>query len=763
MDKNLESRDNSRNTVSTISNNAKELNSIERILIAVLRRKKIFLITIISFLVFGYIRTTRELIFNSLYQGSFTLLIKDPINNSSNGEEVKSMFDLDNSVDQDIPTLRKLLLSEFILKDISEKFSLIPENLADRIKIEEDYKAVGVLDVYLTSSSPKSDEALLKELSNLYVNYASMQKQKKLSDGLSFLSAQEPAIREKNLILKDELEKFRNKNNVVDPVFQAQKKKDEIGSLKGEIRDLKQNTERLLKIKNEVSKGELNTSEFKEDISSKLGSSFKIENPEQQLANQYESLNKELANALLTYTPSSSMVRNIKGRIDDLKPLIKESQLKTIDKAIKTNRENINLNEARIIKLNDEFNKYNSSIKEFLVLEFELNASKNNLAGISRVKDRLQYDLAQDSKPWTIIKQPSFKTNRVYPSFKKELINFALLGAFVGAILALLRDKFDYVYHSPKEIETELKVPSLGHIPYVEFFADIREQKKSILDSLTDKPDANGQNINSYDKFFYQEAFRNIYTSIRFTNSDRPLQIVTLTSSIPKEGKSLTNILLAKTLSEMDLKILLIDADLRKPQLHYRLGLNNITGLSNILTDKKIKYSEGIQKVPGYKNWDVITSGTKPPDPTRLFKSESMSNFIDELKKDNKYDLVLIDTPPVIGLADSLLVSEKSDGLILIVSTNNVPRDMPKESINRVLDSGAYFIGMITNSTKKSPSKLLDSYAYGSYSYTYNAYLDNDENSIKDIKEQSKFEKIRDTYFKNIREVISKIFIWLDN
>ena len=107
----------------------------------------------------------------------------------------------------------------------------------------------------MTSSSPKSDEALLKELSDLYVNYASMQKQKKLSDGLSFLSAQEPEIREKNLILKDKLEKFRNKNNVVDPVYEAQIKKDEIGSLQAEIRDLKQNTERLLKIKNEVSKG----------------------------------------------------------------------------------------------------------------------------------------------------------------------------------------------------------------------------------------------------------------------------------------------------------------------------------------------------------------------------------------------------------------------------------------------------------------------------------------------------------------------------
>ena len=91
--------------------------------------------------------------------------------------------------------------------------------------------------------------------------------------------------------------------------------------------------------------------------------------------------------------------------------------------------------------------------------------------------------------------------------------------------------------------------------------------------------------------------------------------------------------MLAKTLSEMDLRILQIDADLRKPQLHLRLGLNNITGLSNILADKEISTSEATQSVPGFENWDVITSGTKPPDPTRLLQSKKMDDFIKDFKE----------------------------------------------------------------------------------------------------------------------------------
>ena len=91
-------------------------------------------------------------------------------------------------------------------------------------------------------------------------------------------------------------------------------------------------------------------------------------------------------------------------------------------------------------------------------------------------------------------------------------------------------------------------------------------------------------------------------------NSDNPIEVITITSSVSKEGKSLSSILLAKTLSEMDLRILQIDADLRKPQLHLRLGLNNITGLSNIITNEEIKISDAIQNVPGFTNWNIMTS-----------------------------------------------------------------------------------------------------------------------------------------------------------
>ena len=228
--------------------------------------------------------------------------------------------------------------------------------------------------------------------------------------------------------------------------------------------------------------------------------------------------------------------------------------------------------------LNNKFDNLLVHINEYSEIMFELESSTANLAGIGSAKEQLQLELAQDSSPWTVIKPPTFLATRIYPSYQKDLSQSLVIAIFVGLGLALLRDKFDNVYHSAEEVRNELKYPFLGHVPFVEYFSDIREEQKSIVDdiSLINK----NENIESYDRFFYQESLRNIYTSLRFLNSDNPIKVITMTSSIPKEGKSLINILLSKTLSEMDLKILQIDADLRRPQIHSRLGLNNLTGLS---------------------------------------------------------------------------------------------------------------------------------------------------------------------------------------
>ncbi len=225
-----------------------------------------------------------------------------------------------------------------------------------------------------------------------------------------------------------------------------------------------------------------------------------------------------------------------------------------------------------------------------------------------------------------------------------------------------------------------------------------------------------------YQRFFYQEAFRNLFTSIRFLNSDRPLRTIAITSSLPAEGKSLVNVLLAKTLSEMGQRVLLIDADLRKPQMHTRLGLNNLRGLSNLLAEDGQHWREVVQSFPGHDNWSVITAGRRPPDPARLLSSQRMHALVQELANGGDFDLVLFDTPPVLGLADASLVAEHCDGLMLLVSLNRVDRGLPKESVARIRTSGAPLLGIVTNAIKADKQSDGYGYGYGYGGYGYGGY-----------------------------------------
>ena len=191
--------------------------------------------------------------------------------------------------------------------------------------------------------------------------------------------------------------------------------------------------------------------------------------------------------------------------------------------------------------------------------------------------------------PWRVIAEPTINPNPIKPSVPRNLALGTVLGLVAGAAAGLLRDRMDHVFHHAGEVKDDLGLPLLGHIPHVEFFKGVREDKRFLLQeldkSVTSEDDPDAAKQRRYQRFFYQEAFRNLFTSIRFLNSDQPLRSIALTSSLPAEGKSLVNVLLAKTLSEMGQRVLLIDADLRKPQMHVRLGLNNLSGLSNVLTE----------------------------------------------------------------------------------------------------------------------------------------------------------------------------------
>lgn len=222
------------------------------------------------------------------------------------------------------------------------------------------------------------------------------------------------------------------------------------------------------------------------------------------------------------------------------------------------------------------------------------------------------------------------------------------------------------------------------------------------------------------------EAYRVLRTNIQYSSVDKPLKAIVITSSGPMEGKTTTIANLAITFAQMGSKVILIDADLRKPRIHRVFWSSNDLGLTNYLAahEEHTKYIRQ-STVP---NLDILTSGTIPPNPSELLNSNSMKQFI--LKLREEYDIILIDAPPVGSVTDASIISTYVDGTILVVSSGRVEREALKRSKEMLDKVNANIIGVVLNNIDKKSN--------GNYYYYHYYYEDQEGQRVKHKKDRKK-------------------------
>ncbi|RVA03370.1 polysaccharide biosynthesis tyrosine autokinase [Mesorhizobium sp. M7A.F.Ca.US.001.02.1.1] len=272
---------------------------------------------------------------------------------------------------------------------------------------------------------------------------------------------------------------------------------------------------------------------------------------------------------------------------------------------------------------------------------------------------------------------------------------FMALAASIIYIIELLNNTFT----NPEQIEKELGLTMLGILPLVgdrELIASIADQKSGL-----------------------SEAYRSLRTSLQFSGVEGAPRSLLVTSSEPSEGKSTTSFKLGQDFAALGARVLLVDGDLRKPNLHRLFGLDNAIGLSNLLTNTVRKDDlPGIFRPTKYPNVTVLTSGTIPPNPADLLSSPKMALILTILGK--RFDLVIIDAPPVVGLSDAPILSRLAEGTLMVVSTNQVTRKSAKTALKRLRSAGANVIGAAMS--KFTVNKFDYNYAYKYMNYQYYDY-----------------------------------------
>lgn len=191
------------------------------------------------------------------------------------------------------------------------------------------------------------------------------------------------------------------------------------------------------------------------------------------------------------------------------------------------------------------------------------------------------------------------------------------------------------------------------------------------------------------------EAYRTLRTNLQYAETDRPLQLLMVTSAGPEEGKSTTIMNLAVTYAQAERKTILVDADLRKPTAHYTFGLSNRTGLSHALSGQADLRE--VIKETRIKGLDVLTSGPVPPNPSELLGSSRMDDLLEKLRE--QYDMVLIDTPPVLAVTDAQVVATKCDGVLLVVNARTGKKQHAIKAKNALQFVQARIVGIALNQT----------------------------------------------------------------
>ena len=288
----------------------------------------------------------------------------------------------------------------------------------------------------------------------------------------------------------------------------------------------------------------------------------------------------------------------------------------------------------------------------------------------------------------------------------KDAVIAGLIGFVLSSGIVFVIFYFDDIIRDSSTLEKDIELPIL---------AKVFKDKQKIELVVDEKPNAAAT-----------ESIRNLRTNLQFSSVDDVMKTILITSSVPSDGKSFISANLAISFAQTGKKVLLIDCDLRKGRQHKMFGVSGHQGLSNLLIGDIGNYSEYIAKTR-VKNLYLLPRGTFPPNPSELLNSKKNSALIEILKK--RFDVVILDSAPITGLSDSLILSSIVDKVLIVTSVNHTPKTELLNAKKALENVGANVAGIVVNNVVGKRG------SYGGYYYYY-GYSDNPSKEREKEKEK---------------------------
>ena len=636
-----------------------------------------------------------------------------------------------------IETQLSLIKSYPILEDVAKRLGRLPQTvpgaalreskaywaaldgLAAKVKVTR-IPSTSILEITVTSTSPREARDIANAVVETYRDHSRALRNARVTEARKFIEAQLKEVEARVRHAEAEVWAFREANRIISPGAESTVLLSLFTQVRSDIEKVRQQRAELELIQQRLARVAPSNPAARVFIDAS--------NPAlQRLQSVYAELLLERNNLALEATDRHPRLRALDDRMQEIQMEMRRevgAQIVTL----RTREEILNRQMGELLQKNREVPAIELSLQR---LQREARTSDDLL---TLLKTRHQEALIKESEKIDEVSIVRPATEPEAPVGGETLTTVfvgALLGLTLGLVLAFVQETLDTSIGTIEDVEAYLEVPVLGVVPHI----DARETVERILErrpSLAQMdPEAllsHALLITHFDpKSPVAEAYRTLRTNVQFARMERSGKVLVVTSPTLQEGKTTTIVNLALTMAQSGQRTLLVGANLRRPSIHRFFGIEREPGLADILVGSVTWRDcirtvadilmgrfemEDIMAAPGLDNLHIIEAGPIPANPSELLSTPAMGAFLRAVR--DEYDVVLIDTPPVLPVTDSAIVASQADGVILVYQAGKVGRLVLKRAKIHVENVGGKVWGVVLNDVKTE----IAGYAYTHY-YTH--------------------------------------------
>ncbi|MBE9233063.1 polysaccharide biosynthesis tyrosine autokinase [Cuspidothrix issatschenkoi LEGE 03284] len=668
------------------------------------------------------------------FKSTMQLLVEPNYQGKREGDNAESQF-TDSTVEIDTATQLNLMQSSGLLqKAVNKLKSEYPDftvaNLKSslvltQIKTPDDNVATKIFQVDYTDNDPVKTKKVLNTIQEVYLEYNKQQQNSRLQKGLQVIREQLRKATDEVTASEANLQRFRRNQNLIDPETQARTLETSLNTVQQERQTTRSLYEEAL-AKQKSLQAQLNRSPQNALVSSRLSQSTRY----QSLLNEIQRTELALAQERLRFTDDTPSVQKLTEQLQSQKQLLQkevsralgersnsafssrdnlleQGQLGQIDltltgQLVETQTTIVSLSArdqtlaAKERQLQADLKRFPSLLAYYNRILPQLQFSRERLEQLLRSEQKLRQELSKGGFNWEVVEAPQDGV-QTGPNMRQNLLLGGVIGLMLGGIAAFIREASDDAVHTTAELEKQAALPLLGTTPKL----PPTKPRESMIKLPFGKPEVLApwtiQVLQSPPRW---ESLDLIYKNIELLNNVSDLRSLMVTSALPDDGKSALALGLAMSAARLHKKVLLIDANLRDPNLHKQLNLPNEQGLSTLLESEVIIPNQISVSYSGSSYIDILTAGPVPPDPAHLLSSPRMMELMASFEKN--YDLVLIDAPSVLGLVDAMLTASSCRSVVMMASMGKVTRTQLNQATKML--SKLNLIGVVANGASPSDS-----------------------------------------------------------